>query len=697
MKKIAFLIFSATWLQVHAQVDRLDENDQNFLSKLGEKSRVDTLLEWAYDVQKRRHEEVYARAALEWADQAQYSKGRADCYVKLGHLALDAGRYEEAAAWYSKGLHIRDSLGLVSEVASCYNNLGLVQKRLGNFDSADSLFRRGLEKIKSLPADKSAIPVHNNLGAVQRSMGKYEEALKHFRQSMAVSQMLNNVLGAAQARLNIGNLLQDHLGRFDEARDSLNTCLQDFSAARDSEYMGKCLLALANNAYFTGHLTEAIRFADQALTLDAALTKEDRAIAWKNKGRYLLDQRKFDKALELFQMALADFISIGNKREIASTRFEIGNLYYEQAKLADAVENYQKAMDTTLQDFGLRCRVLYFLSDALDQLGRKEEATRYTDEFTHLLSMLKSVPTTRLLEELTSFTVYKSRIKTEMVLRAEQKTRLNALIGLTILAFLLILAMLFAHVQRQKRQLAERNAEIARQSEQLAVQEKLELLKNKELATQAVRLKAQEELQRKIGKKLHDEVGALLTTVKLYFPTEEEHQSGKSVRIKHNNFKKANQILDQACEKVRSISHELSDALLIKFGLKARLESFADDVRNSGKMAVELGTHNLEERLDSDLELQTFHIVQELATNVIRHARASAISIQVNRFVDKLNIIVEDNGQGFNVENAMQKPGFGLGNLQARIHDLEGEMMIDSRTGHGTTIVMDIPLTSALP
>ena len=124
----------------------------------------------------------------------------------------------------------------------------------------------------------------------------------------------------------------------------------------------------------------------------------------------------------------------------------------------------------------------------------------------------------------------------------------------------------------------------------------------------------------------------------------------------------------------------------------AQLEALADIIPSSGKLQVELVTHGLKERLDYGTELHIYRIVQELIHNVIKHAQAQNVTIQVNRFEDRVNVIVEDDGRGFDVESIRQKPGMGMQNLAARVHELSGFLQIDSRSGRGTTVSVDIPL-----
>jgi len=101
----------------------------------------------------------------------------------------------------------------------------------------------------------------------------------------------------------------------------------------------------------------------------------------------------------------------------------------------------------------------------------------------------------------------------------------------------------------------------------------------------------------------------------------------------------------------------------------------------------------LGERLDNSLELNVFRIIQELVANVIKHSQAIKSTIQITQHEDNLNIIVEDNGKGFNRSNLDRSTiGMGLTNIEKRVEHLGGNFTIDSIIGKGTSILIDIPL-----
>jgi len=101
----------------------------------------------------------------------------------------------------------------------------------------------------------------------------------------------------------------------------------------------------------------------------------------------------------------------------------------------------------------------------------------------------------------------------------------------------------------------------------------------------------------------------------------------------------------------------------------------------------------LETRLDNSLEITIFRIIQELITNVIKHAQATEVTVHLTPHDDVLNVMVEDNGRGFDVSQIKRGATMGLYSIQKRIENAGGSVFIDSIPNKGTTVIIDIPLT----
>jgi hypothetical protein len=672
--------------------------------------RIDSLTDLSYDAlqipAKRAEARNYAVEARQLATEIDYHKGLGDSYMRLGKIEADEGNWEESLSNYRQAIKMRAKIGDLTGTASCYNMLGDMYKLRGDLDSAALSFNTGIDLLRGPTVYPIVLKLYSNLGHVYSLTGKYAAGKTALDSALLLCAIYSKENGGAgkdtwaDARMNWAELLQTRLHQTKDARDSLIQCLEDYKALRNDRNTGKCLLLLGNNAYYNGDMETARGFYQQGLDLGDKISPADYNVLLRNRGRTYLDQGQFDKALVDFRASLAAFQQQENHPGTAGALFEIGNFYNETSSLDSAIYYYRAALEHDIQDPTLKGRLLYFLSDVLYQNGDEAGAQRLSKDYIALLEALTADQTKGAFAETMQHFMDKNRLQRRIIEQEKQVQKTYGVIALAALALLTLLTFLFARFQRQKRHLAERDAEIARQQESLAkqkeeiaVREHLETLKNKELDTHYARLEGQDAMQKKIGQELHDSVGAMLASVKLNLSPVDEVLD-RLPEDKRQQYANANRLLGEASEELRRISHELNSAVLLKFGLKEQLEALSDIIPGSGKLQVELVTHGLKERLDYKTELNIYRMVQELVHNVVKHAHAKNISIQVNRFGDRINVIVEDDGVGFDVAKIREKPGLGMQNLAARVHDLGGELQIDSRPGHGTTVSIDIPLKS---
>jgi signal transduction histidine kinase len=102
----------------------------------------------------------------------------------------------------------------------------------------------------------------------------------------------------------------------------------------------------------------------------------------------------------------------------------------------------------------------------------------------------------------------------------------------------------------------------------------------------------------------------------------------------------------------------------------------------------------LNERLETHMEISIYRVVQELFSNILRHAQAKNVTVQLNRIGNTLAITVEDDGVGFDVQNGMQSAGLGLKSILIRMEELKGSFTIDSSPGKGTISILEMPLNT---
>src|SRR5690606_27261286 len=202
-------------------------------------------------------------------------------------------------------------------------------------------------------------------------------------------------------------------------------------------------------------------------------------------------------------------------------------------------------------------------------------------------------------------------------------------------------------------------------------------------------MQAQNTERKRMARDLHDGLGSLLSSVRLRF-NGLQHEVFEKVPEKANRYRDSLQLLDEAIDELRQISHNMVPASLSRFGLGPALHTFAAQVKASGELEVDLQILGLEERLPEEMEVHVYRICQELVQNVIKHAQASKLRIQIIRHNDALNISVEDNGKGMIKDQVTR--GFGFSTIQSNVDLFKGSFSIESQPGKGCLVLIDLPV-----
>ncbi len=199
---------------------------------------------------------------------------------------------------------------------------------------------------------------------------------------------------------------------------------------------------------------------------------------------------------------------------------------------------------------------------------------------------------------------------------------------------------------------------------------------------------AQELERRRLARELHDETGQALTSILLGLKTLEETLEADEARAATAGLR---ELVVATLQDVRRLAVELRPSALDDFGLVAALEHLASSFSEQTGIAIDLGVALGTERLPGEVETALYRIVQESLTNVVKHARARHVSIALTRMEGSVTAVVEDDGQGFDPDEA-PSGGFGLIGMRERLALLGGRLRIESSPGAGTTIAADVPL-----
>jgi signal transduction histidine kinase len=223
------------------------------------------------------------------------------------------------------------------------------------------------------------------------------------------------------------------------------------------------------------------------------------------------------------------------------------------------------------------------------------------------------------------------------------------------------------------------------QQERLRVQNQLkEALDKHNEQVLRVTLKTQEEERRRISESLHNGLGQLLYGVKLSL--DQLNSKMEDLEVIKLIKKNTDALLTQAIKETRRISHELSPSILETFGLKVAIQDICQQFNQALKIRCDL--QDPQTKLSKVLELFIYRTIQELTTNIIKHANASEACIELFFSKDRVNIKIEDNGKGL---KPGKEDGIGLTTIQSQLNLLKGTFKLSSTPGKGTSINISIP------
>jgi PAS domain S-box-containing protein len=208
-------------------------------------------------------------------------------------------------------------------------------------------------------------------------------------------------------------------------------------------------------------------------------------------------------------------------------------------------------------------------------------------------------------------------------------------------------------------------------------------------------ISAQEDERKRIARELHDETSQALVALTVAIERTMVESGTENHKQRVEEMKK---LVVNTLESVHRLIYDLRPSVLDDLGLQSAIRWYAESHLEPLGISLTFQTSGRERRLAGQMETVLFRVVQEAITNIIRHSEAEDAKITIDFRENRVSIMVEDDGKGFDVESAtagkLQKTsGLGLLGMQERISLVEGRLQISSITGRGTSIVIEVPLS----
>ncbi|MBD3581438.1 hypothetical protein HC229_02880 [Flavobacterium sp. D33] len=539
-------------------------------------------------------------------------------------------------------------------------------------DSFNIYFSRG-EYVKALQCSDKALAhyakerdlvEHCRLlirrAAVFEKLGAGERAMETLYRALAASEESDDAILRAYVFKEMGKLYGNRL---------------DNQAAIKNYHQGLALVKHIPNDSLEDDLVQGLfkfyRFSNRDSLkyymakankfMTAKRTHEGYAIAHNNSFVYYITVGDTAKARKYLDTSIFHARKSNWQKMLVATLNNQAAMYYKENKFAEAKTYYDEllsliAHDTTSSDKG---DYYYTYSGILAGLGRYKEAYSYAEKSIELQDDLYGEEVNSALRDM----------KTKYALKEkDEKQGRERLVYLIVIAvFVISLILLYFFYQNNKLKQTNKIALIERETQQNLL---------------SATLDAREVERKEIAAVLHDNISALLSSAGLQLMAFSSAQGNTSEEIS-----KTRNILKEAHDKVRDLSHELVPTLLAKFGLAYALEDMCEKY-STPNLSFQYSDNGKVARYPEDFETKIYFITSELLNNALKHSKATIAKLDVN-VEDGLNISLEDNGQGFDIT----KPdGFGLTQIKARISSMQGKVNVASKVGQGTTIKIWVPL-----
>ncbi len=205
-------------------------------------------------------------------------------------------------------------------------------------------------------------------------------------------------------------------------------------------------------------------------------------------------------------------------------------------------------------------------------------------------------------------------------------------------------------------------------------------------------IETEEKERNRFAIELHDGLGATLSGINMYLNTIISEELEETV--KNDLILKSNELIKQVAASVREIASDIRPFVLNEFGLVASIESVCDRLSTTGDVVIDIKTNQLTTQPDQDTELVLFRIISELLNNTIKHAGAKQINIDLFNVENKLFLIYQDNGIGFDYDKYLkdEAKGMGVQNIITRLTSVNGNYTIETKPGKGFRVYVEIGL-----
>ncbi len=605
----------------------------------------------------------YSKKALDLANETGNSNGKAKALVYIGVTHFYRADYDSALYYYEEATRIFRENDVLGEAAIVINNTGVIYKRFGDYQKALQCYNEAMSIQESLGDVKEIGGILLNIGNIYYSQYELDETLKYYFMALEKFESINNKVKIASALSNIGEIYAE-LNKNDKALEYYQKALILQNETDDKYGIANSLMNIGILETDLNNFTEAEDYLNRSAELYNEMQDKD-AITYILT--YLADMYdrtgQWNKAFDTYQKTMKIQKSIGNEEGLSFTKLSLAKLLFGKKKWEEAKSNLRTSIE-----LAQKLHVLNVLQDSYLLLSRIDSAQNRNIESLYNFkkyslykdSIYNEKSSRQIAEMQTKYETTKKeqeidRLQQEKILR-EINIKRKRIIWLFILGTTIILFLFLFILYRLKQRKKETRL----------------LIKNT--------LETEDKERKYFAEELHDGIGPLLSTVKLYINELDDETANSSTKTL---IEESNKIIDEAVNATRNLSHNLMPQDIEKNGLVKSLQIFANRICLKGNQEIHFDNGKLSD-YGKWQQVLIYRIITELLTNSIKHAATDSVFISMIEKGKYLTIIYKDEGKGFAVNETLESSkGIGIKNIVSRVNSLNGHVSFNSSAGNG--------------
>ena len=591
----------------------------------------------------------------------------------------------ESAFKYADTLEkLSKTAGSLSGQALALELRGSSYKDSGKLDNAIELFYRTLELESKNKNQKGIAKAYNNLGATYADLYKHDSAVVNYLKSIDVSEKSGDWSSVASGYSNLGNVYvnqQSYAKGIGYLEQALKIRLEHGEEKKCIYTYNNLSVAYSNK----GDIPKALEFAKKGVEL--AIKYDNKFLAGVLLGgicHLYLEAKKGNEAIPYCEKSIAYLEEAKRDKNLVFPLVNLAAAYNLLNQPEKSLIYSKKGYDIMLKSKLIDPLGVYYeeMGKSYEKLGNVKEAIIWYKKLMILNDSLFKVANVKNLAEIdTKYQTQKkeTEIATQKLKITQQEGSLfrqrTWIIGLFSSIILIgLLAFLYYNRLRLK-QKAILDAAI---------------IKEQKLGLNAV-IEAQDAERKRIAKDLHDGIAQELVALHLGMSAL-KHKLAKTSPNDANDLNELSQQLNDSCTEVRNISHTMMPPTLELHGLAPSLELLLRNTFQHTTLHFEFDCIDVPANLDEKVKIGIYRIAQELLNNIVKHAQAAEVWVKLFSAENSLVLRIEDNGKGFDYEDARMKGSMGLLNILSRVNTLNGVFSFEPAAKRGAVSVVKIPI-----